>query len=62
LRVPPDVMDAVERLAAAELRSTNAQLEVLIREALGKRGIKLDPAKRRGGEASSPSGDDGASD
>ena len=55
-------MDAVERLAAAELRSTNAQLEVLIREALGKRGIKLDAAKRRGGKASALSRDDGASD
>lgn len=48
LRVPPDVMEAVERLAASELRSTNAQLEVLIREAMAKRGIKLDAAKRRG--------------
>jgi len=47
LRVPPDVMEAVERLAATELRSTNAQLEMLIREAMAKRGIKLDVAKRR---------------
>lgn len=47
LRMPPDVMEAVERLAATELRSTNAQLEMLIREAMAKRGIKLDVAKRR---------------
>jgi len=38
LRIRPDVLAAVERLAAAELRSTNAQIEVLLREALGKRG------------------------
>jgi hypothetical protein len=37
-RASPEVMAAVERLAAAELRSVNAQLEVLVREALAKRG------------------------
>jgi hypothetical protein len=47
LRVPPDLMEAVERLAASELRSTNAQLEVLIREAMAKRGIRVEAAKRR---------------
>jgi hypothetical protein len=50
LRVPPDVMEAVERLAASELRSTNSQLEVLIREAMARRGIKLAVTKRRGQE------------
>jgi hypothetical protein len=39
MRASPGVMAAVERLAAAELRSVNAQLEVLLREALAKRGI-----------------------
>ena len=34
----PEVLDAVERLAADELRSVNAQLEVLVREGLAKRG------------------------
>jgi hypothetical protein len=38
LRVQPEVLAAVERLAAAELRSVNAQVEVLLREALAKRG------------------------
>ncbi len=38
LRVTPEVLDAVERLAADELRSVNAQLEMLIREGLAKRG------------------------
>lgn len=43
MRVQPEVLAAVERLAASELRSVNAQLEVLLREALAKRGIR--PAK-----------------
>ncbi|MGN6208692.1 hypothetical protein [Asticcacaulis sp.] len=43
LRLPPDVLAAVERLAASELRSTNAQLEMLLREALARRSIRLTP-------------------
>jgi hypothetical protein len=39
LRVRPEVLVAVERLAAAELRSTNAQIEILLREALAKRRV-----------------------
>lgn len=39
MRASPGVMFAVERLAAAELRSVNAQLEILLREALGRRGL-----------------------
>ncbi len=38
MRVRPDVLAAVERLAAADLRSVNAQVEVLLREALTRRG------------------------
>jgi hypothetical protein len=41
LRVNPAVLAAVERLAASELRSSNTQIEVLLREALAKRGIKI---------------------
>ena len=40
---------AVERAAAADLRSVNAQVECLIREALKARGVKLEapqPVKR----------------
>lgn len=39
MRASPGVMAAVERLAAAELRSVNAQLETLLREALARRGV-----------------------
>ena len=41
IRVSPDVLAAVERCAAAELRSANAQVEILLREALAGRGVKL---------------------
>jgi hypothetical protein len=41
LRVDPTLWAAVERSAAAELRSVNAQVECLLREALGARGVKL---------------------
>lgn len=49
LRVDPSLWAAVERTAASDLRSVNAQVECLIREALKARGVKLDapqPVKR----------------
>ena len=39
LRLPPELHEAVQRLADAELRSVNVQIEVLLREALKRRGI-----------------------
>ena len=45
LRLDPAVHAAVERLAAAELRSANAQIEMLLREALAKRGIDVPVTK-----------------
>lgn len=41
LRLDPAVHAAIERLAAAELRSANAQIEMLLREALAKRGVEV---------------------
>lgn len=50
LRVDPTLWAAVERAAAADLRSVNAQVECLLREALKARGVKLDaPAPVRRG-------------
>jgi hypothetical protein len=40
LRVDPSVWAELERLAQAELRSVNAQIEFLLRDALTRRGIK----------------------
>ena len=38
LRIDPAVWAEIERLAAAELRSVNAQVEYLLRDALRLRG------------------------
>jgi hypothetical protein len=49
LRLDPALYEMVERLAAQELRSVNAELECLLREALARRGIRLpqaEPTKR----------------
>jgi hypothetical protein len=49
LRVDPALWDAVERCASADLRSVNAEVECLLREALKARGVKLkasEPRKR----------------
>lgn len=40
LRIDPDVLAAVQRLADADLRSLNAQIEYLLREAVAKRDRK----------------------
>jgi hypothetical protein len=49
LRIDPDLWADIERLAQAELRSVNGQIEYLLREALEKRGI----AGRQPGSSSS---------
>ena len=49
LRLDPALYAAIERAAANDLRSVNAEVECLLREALGRRGVKLDapqPVKR----------------
>ena len=54
LRIDPALWAEIERLAAQELRSANAQAEYLLREALARRGRALRPepdAVRRGGKA-----------
>ena len=50
LRVDPALWSAVERCATANLRSANAEVECLLREALKARGVKLAPPQpaRRG--------------
>ena len=47
LRVDPTLWATVERCAAADLRSVNAQVECLLREALAARGMKLGQPKPR---------------
>ncbi len=47
LRLDPSLHAAIERAAAQELRSVNAEIEILLREALARRGIKLAPPEQR---------------
>lgn len=59
LRLDPALHAAIERAAASDLRSFNAEVECLLREALAKRGIKVKitdrpkrgrPPKEEGGD------------
>ena len=58
LRIPPELWEEINRQAQRELRSTNAQIEFLIREALARRGVRDDdrapPNADRTGPAPTP--------
>lgn len=45
LRLDPALFNAISRLASADLRSVNAEIEFLLREALRTRGVKVEPPK-----------------
>jgi hypothetical protein len=47
LRIDPELWAEIERLAQAELRSVNGQVEYLLREALEKRGVLGKPGAAR---------------
>lgn len=47
LRIEPALWQQLERCAAAEFRSVNAEIEVLLREALARRGVKVAPPEQR---------------
>lgn len=47
LRIEPALWSALERAAAADLRSINAEIECLLREALARRGVKVAPPEQR---------------
>jgi hypothetical protein len=50
LRLPPELLDALQRWAADDLRSLNGQLEFLLREALARAG-RLPSSREGGGSA-----------
>lgn len=54
LRVDPGLWAELVRLAQAELRSVNAQIEFLLRDALSRRGVG---AGKRGANATGRGGD-----
>jgi hypothetical protein len=47
LRIDPAVWEEIERLATAELRSVNGQIEYLLREALDHRGLSPKAVTRK---------------
>lgn len=51
LRLDPALYDAVARLASADLRSVNAEIEYLLREALKARGVKIEKKDETEGES-----------
>jgi hypothetical protein len=59
LRLDPAVHDALARWAADELRSTNAQIEFMLRRALAEAGRlpdKVSPVRRPGRPRKEPEG------
>ena len=48
LRAEKAILDAVKRCAMADLRSVNAEIEILLREALTRRGIRIKPTNDGG--------------
>ncbi|MBI3367304.1 MAG: hypothetical protein HY021_02275 [Burkholderiales bacterium] len=54
LRIDPEIWAEIERLAAAELRSANAQVEYLLRQALRSRTGGSGSARSVGGRNPPP--------
>lgn len=54
LRIDPALWEELQRLAARDLRSVNAQIEFMLREGLARRGVKQIEAgaKRNAGDSS----------
>lgn len=50
LRIDPALWEQLQRLAARDLRSVNAEIEFLLREGLAKRGIKIKEAAKGGAD------------
>jgi len=46
LRLDPELYAVIERMAARELRSANAEIEILLREALKRRGVMVGVSER----------------
>jgi len=56
LRIDPALWEELQRLASQDLRSVNAEIEFLLREALARRGIK----PRQGAPDPAPDEESGA--
>jgi len=51
LRIDPALWEELQRLAARDLRSVNAEIEFLLREGLARRGVKHLGAQNKNGDA-----------
>jgi len=49
LRIDPALWEELQRLAARDLRSVNAEIEFLLREGLARRGVKIKEDKDKNG-------------
>lgn len=54
LRIDPALWEQLQRLAANDLRSVNAEIEFLLREALARRGIRLASVREEGEQGDPP--------
>jgi len=50
LRIDPALWEQLQRLAANDLRSVNAEIEFLLREALARRGIRVGAVQQDGSD------------
>jgi hypothetical protein len=57
LRIDPDLWGDVEKWAADELRSVNAQVEYILRDAVRRRGRGGDSTRNDAGPRGAKSGD-----
>jgi hypothetical protein len=58
LRIDPALWEQLQRLAASDLRSVNAEIEFLLREGLTRRGIRIAPVAPDDDEAAPDLSDD----
>ena len=50
LRIDPALWEELQRLAARDLRSVNAEIEFLLREGLARRGVKVKDGQGESGD------------
>lgn len=60
LRIDPALWEEIQRLAARDLRSVNAEIEFLLREGLARRGVKPKGESAASGDASADADTDPA--
>ncbi|KQW96910.1 hypothetical protein ASC94_08845 [Massilia sp. Root418] len=57
LRIDPALWEELQRLAARDLRSVNAEIEFLLREGLARRGVKPKGEPAADGDSAEPAAD-----